>query len=129
MKTNLLFAVTLLTLSSIPAYADEAAPPAAAVEGVPGVSTGSLSNVAEGGAPGSEGSAAEKEITQPEPVANTCNYQDLVGKHVDGIDHSRFTGHVVRTLKPGQMVTMEYLEGRINLQVDDNRVIVAVTCG
>ena len=36
---------------------------------------------------------------------------------------------VARTLKPGQMVTMEFREGRLNLQVDDNNVVTEVRCG
>ena len=49
--------------------------------------------------------------TTPPAAATGCEFSHLVGK------------------KPGQMVTMEYLEGRINLQVDDAGVITAVTCG
>ncbi|RNF83650.1 hypothetical protein EER27_09700 [Lysobacter psychrotolerans] len=35
----------------------------------------------------------------------------------------------VRVLKPGQMVTMEYLEGRLNIDVDDNNVVTNLRCG
>lgn len=35
----------------------------------------------------------------------------------------------VRVLKPGQMVTMEYRAGRLNLDVDANNVITGVRCG
>jgi hypothetical protein len=35
----------------------------------------------------------------------------------------------VRVLKPGQMVTMEYRAGRLNLDVDKDNVITAVRCG
>lgn len=35
----------------------------------------------------------------------------------------------VRTLKPNQVVTMEYLEGRLNVMVDDNNVVTGVRCG
>ncbi len=34
-----------------------------------------------------------------------------------------------RVLKPGQMVTMEYLEGRLNIDVDARNVISNVRCG
>lgn len=37
--------------------------------------------------------------------------------------------NVVRTLKPGQMVTMEYHASRLTLRVDDANVIVDVNCG
>ncbi|MDQ3287157.1 MAG: I78 family peptidase inhibitor [Pseudomonadota bacterium] len=36
---------------------------------------------------------------------------------------------VVRVIKPGQMVTMEYMEGRLNIDVDDSNVIVNLRCG
>lgn len=35
----------------------------------------------------------------------------------------------VRTIKPGQMVTMEYLEGRLNVYLDANGRIERITCG
>jgi len=34
-----------------------------------------------------------------------------------------------RTLKPGQMVTMEFSAGRLNLDVDANNVITSARCG
>ncbi len=36
---------------------------------------------------------------------------------------------IVRTLKPGQMVTMEFRDGRLNLHVDAANAIVRATCG
>ena len=35
----------------------------------------------------------------------------------------------VRTIKPGQMVTMEYLEGRLNLYLDASGNIERIACG
>lgn len=35
----------------------------------------------------------------------------------------------VRTLRPGQMVTMEFNAGRLNLDVDENNVITNARCG
>lgn len=35
----------------------------------------------------------------------------------------------VRTLKPGQMTTMEYLANRLNLDLDDKGVVTAARCG
>lgn len=35
----------------------------------------------------------------------------------------------VRTLAPGQVVTMEYREGRLNVEVDEANVVTAVRCG
>jgi len=34
-----------------------------------------------------------------------------------------------RVLKPGQIVTMEYLAGRLNVHVDDANVVTELTCG
>lgn len=36
---------------------------------------------------------------------------------------------MARVLKPGQMVTMEYREGRLNIDVDAANVIVNLRCG
>lgn len=36
---------------------------------------------------------------------------------------------LVRTLKPGQMVTMEYHFSRLNLDVDEANVITGTRCG
>jgi len=36
---------------------------------------------------------------------------------------------VVRVLKPGQIVTMEYLNGRLNVNVDDRNRVKSFTCG
>lgn len=34
-----------------------------------------------------------------------------------------------RVLRPGQIVTMEYLAGRLNVHVDDANVVTELTCG
>jgi hypothetical protein len=36
---------------------------------------------------------------------------------------------IVRTLRPGQVVTMEYAEGRLNLRVNSANIVTEVTCG
>jgi hypothetical protein len=36
---------------------------------------------------------------------------------------------VVRVLKPGQIVTMEYLNGRLNVNVDEKNRVKSFTCG
>jgi len=35
----------------------------------------------------------------------------------------------VRTISPGQVVTMEYLEGRLNLDIGSDNVILDTRCG
>ena len=34
-----------------------------------------------------------------------------------------------RTLRPGMMVTMEFDGNRVNIRVDNNKIVLAVTCG
>ena len=70
------------------------------------------------------------------PTRRTCN-ADAAAGHVG----SEATPAVVsaaqrdagastaRVLKPGQMVTMEYIEGRLNIDVDANNVITGIRCG
>lgn len=36
---------------------------------------------------------------------------------------------ITRVIRPGQMVTMEYLEGRLNIDLDESDVIVNLRCG
>ena len=36
---------------------------------------------------------------------------------------------VVRVLKPGQIVTMEYLNGRLNVNVDEKNRVKSFSCG
>ncbi len=76
--------------------------------------------------------------TTPEtpPLAGSCNADAAaayVGKPADAatVEASRTSAGAqrVRTLKPGQMVTMEYLQGRLNLHLDTNGNIERVSCG
>ncbi|MGH8077075.1 MAG: I78 family peptidase inhibitor [Lysobacter sp.] len=36
---------------------------------------------------------------------------------------------MARVIKPGQMVTMEYMEGRLNIDVDVRNVVINMRCG
>ena len=36
---------------------------------------------------------------------------------------------VVRVLKPGQVVTMEFSAGRVDVRVDAGNVVLGVSCG
>lgn len=76
-----------------------------------------------------EGEIKIDPVLDDQPEADECNYSALVGQKESEIDRSIFKGKTVRILKPGAMVTMEYMFGRVNLQVDDSGTIVAVTCG
>ena len=59
--------------------------------------------------------------------------QSAVGKQAtdEVIEQARQDAgaQVARVLKPGQMVTMEFREGRLNLQVDASNVVTEVRCG
>lgn len=73
---------------------------------------------------------------EPPPVAGRCDAaaaSAYVGKAADAatIEAARKAAGAerVRTIKPDQMVTMEYLEGRLNLHLDANGRIARITCG
>ncbi|BAV95787.1 I78 family peptidase inhibitor [Lysobacter enzymogenes] len=73
----------------------------------------------------------------PLPPRPSCNADaaksSLIGKTADAatVERARTAagGHTVRVLKPGQMITKEYLDGRVNVHVDERNVIVDVGCG
>jgi hypothetical protein len=49
----------------------------------------------------------------------------------DTIERVRADSHsrVVRVLHPGQIITMEFSAERVDIRVDGNNAILAVTCG
>ncbi|SOE47459.1 putative exported protein [plant metagenome] len=84
--------------------------------------------------PAPSGSAA---ATTPPPAAGgECNadtVQDALGKTIsDSLAatlRERSGSATGRTLRPGQVVTMEYNPQRLNILVDDAGVITAIRCG
>lgn len=76
-------------------------------------------------------------MTDPQPAAqDTCRPEPakaMVGQSATAANVERARtlagARMARVLKPGQMVTMEYLEGRLNIDVDANNVITNVRCG
>lgn len=79
-------------------------------------------------------------MTEPpaaEPAPNTeciaAAAQGYVGQPATNpnIEGARVAAEAesVRTIRPGQVVTMEFTAGRLNLQLDEANTIVAVTCG
>lgn len=67
---------------------------------------------------------------------NECNpdaARGAIGQEAtaDVVEQARVAAgaNVVRTLKPGQVITMEYHASRLNLSVDDANVVVDVSCG
>lgn len=70
------------------------------------------------------------------PMAGQCNADaasGYVGKTADAttVEAARKAAGAerARALKPGQMVTMEYLEGRLNVYLDANNKIERIGCG
>lgn len=72
----------------------------------------------------------------PTPTAS-CNADaarpNAIGKvaSADVVERARVDAgaRMARVLKPGQMVTMEYAEGRLNIDVDAGNVIINLRCG
>lgn len=83
----------------------------------------------------SNGSAPEPMPAPPEMLPN-CGMGMLGGyvghqataDAVAGLREWR-GDHKVRVLRPGQMVTMDYLPERLNIHVDESNVIRKFTCG
>ncbi len=75
--------------------------------------------------------------TQPDATPPTACNADAAQRHVghaataEMIEAARKDAGAssVRTLKPGQVVTMEYLEGRLNLYLDASGKIERIGCG
>lgn len=71
------------------------------------------------------------------PPRPSCNAEaakpGLIGKTADAatVERARAAagGHSVRVLKPGQAITKEYLDGRVNVYVDERNLVVDVGCG
>lgn len=59
--------------------------------------------------------------------------QMLVGRDAStevGAEALRLSGaSTLRWLQPGQMVTMEFREGRVNVEIDAANRVVAIRCG
>ena len=68
----------------------------------------------------------------PEPVVQdacgAAELQTLVGQDEAVLDGMRFS-QPIRVIRPGMMVTMEYAEGRLTIEVDEAGVIIGVRCG
>jgi len=66
-------------------------------------------------------------------VCDAAAAQWAIGKPAttDTIERVRVDSHsrVIRMLHPGQMITMEFSAERVDIRVDGNNVILAVTCG
>ena len=63
------------------------------------------------------------EAAKPEALGKAATAEVIERARIDA------GAQMVRVLKPGQMVTMEYREGRLNIDVDEANVIVNLRCG
>jgi len=73
---------------------------------------------------------------EPPSMHHQCNADaaaTYVGRRAsaDNIEGARKAAgaDIARTLSPGQVVTMEYRDGRLNLHIDAARTITRITCG
>lgn len=92
--------------------------------------TASLLTSACGSAP------ATGQAPDPAPVSSRCNAapaQFALGRNVDAAleneARTRAGAKTVRTLRPNQVVTMEFNAERLNLTVDDAGRVTRVSCG
>lgn len=70
------------------------------------------------------------------PMEDRCNAElakSAIGKAATPqvVEQARIDARadVARVLKPGQMVTMEYLAGRLNVDVNERNAITGLRCG
>lgn len=67
---------------------------------------------------------------QPGSKTAECNFDDFIGRPVKEVtENARFLGRQIRILGEDDMVTMEYLEGRVNLITNKAGIITSITCG
>lgn len=64
---------------------------------------------------------------------NAAPAQTMVGQVATAANVERARtlagARTARTIKPGMMVTMEYIEGRLNIDVDEKNVMTHIRCG
>jgi hypothetical protein len=88
------------------------------------------------GACATQASSDETAAAPPADAGARCNadaVQSAVGRQAtaETVEQARKDAGAttVRTLKPDQPTTMEYLEGRLNLLVDESGAITGARCG
>lgn len=93
-------------------------------------------SVADDDATAANPPAAESAPEAPGAMEESCDagaVQSLVGQRADDalIEQARIDAgaEIVRVLEPGQVVTMEYRAGRLNIDVDEAGTITALRCG
>lgn len=83
-----------------------------------------------------QASSVRAPATPAAPAAGVCNAagaQFALGQsltaQVQTEAQTRSGAKIVRVLRPGQMVTMEFNEQRLNLEVDGTGRVIQVRCG
>ncbi|SAI71542.1 lipoprotein [Bordetella ansorpii] len=89
----------------------------------PSVSSTAASNTSTGGT----GSSSARQVCDSQRVQNMVGqtYSDSVGRSLLGSSNSK----TARVLKPGQVMTMEYDESRLNVILNGSGAIDALRCG
>jgi hypothetical protein len=75
--------------------------------------------------------ACVPDAVPPSTPVGTCGasgLQGLVGQPATVLQTMKF-GTVTRIIRPGQAVTMDYSETRLNIAIDKDERIERVTCG
>lgn len=70
-------------------------------------------------------------VIDPLATENACGADDLqglVGQSAAVLETMRFS-QVVRVIRPGMAVTMDFSAQRLNIEVDEAEVISRVSCG
>jgi hypothetical protein len=72
----------------------------------------------------------QPDVPQPVPVGlcGAAALQGLVGQPASVLQTMKFGGPT-RITRPGQAVTMDYSESRLNIKIDKAERIARVTCG
>lgn len=87
----------------------------------------------DAGTPAPTASAPAAPATPAQPGCNADAARSVVGQVATGevVEQARSAAgaETARTLKPGQMVTMEFNPSRLNIDVDAGNTITNVRCG
>lgn len=71
---------------------------------------------------------AVQPVSGDDPERNCAMFQNWVGFAVDEAAVKN-TGRPYRILRPGDPATMDYSAERINVQIDEQGIVLQVTCG
>ena len=78
-------------------------------------------------------SISETQSPESDPKCQAEKAQSYIGKPAspDLADSARKAAgaEVVRWLRPGMAVTMEYRIGRLNITIDDKNLVTGINCG